>query len=622
MPSDYKRICLDNIREYGEGTRHLDFLGKLYADRTHFLFELLQNAEDAGATQLTFVLHKHQFDIFHDGRPFNEGDVRGVCGVGEGTKAEDMGKIGKFGIGFKSVYGYTCRPCIYSGAEAFAIEHYVRPVGLGTDDVCPPRPWTTIINLPFSEKVLAPDQAYREILKRLRSMTARTILFLRHLRTVEWRAGDEYGLFSRDFVQMGPARKEMAITERAGKEREECWLVFERPVQLPKGSRHLPSGEYEVFNRRLVLPSGKDALKVEVAFFLEQDQRKGDRIAVAPDSKLVAFFPTDKDTELGLLIQGLYATTPARDNIRLNDPWNEHLIAETAMLLVESLDALKGLGLLTAQALATLPLRPARFTNESPFRPIFDAVRTALGERPILPVQGGGFTAAREARLARGVGLIDLLSPQQLGRLLGTGSPIQWLSADISLDRTPDLYRYLVGRFEYGEDPEKLGALVERIEIRPEHVLAQLTPTFLEAQSDEWMIRLYSLFEPIRESDIRKSLATKEIIRLSNGRHVAAHGADGLPRVYLPSRLMLDTDVLTVKAEIARHDQALAFLKGLNLIEPNIATEVIERILPKYQAGQPAVAEATYEADVRNSPYAPANHIVCYTLFYDRRQDT
>src|SRR4051794_24199448 len=70
MPSDYTRIREDNIRQYGEGVRHLAFLGRLYADRTHFIFELLQNAEDAEATCLTFELHENRLEVRHDGRPF------------------------------------------------------------------------------------------------------------------------------------------------------------------------------------------------------------------------------------------------------------------------------------------------------------------------------------------------------------------------------------------------------------------------------------------------------------------------------------------------------------------------------------------------------------------------
>ena len=127
MPTDYDRIRADNIREYGQGTRHLSFLGRLYTDRTHFVFELLQNAEDAGATRILFRLFEDRLEVTHDGRAFNEADVRGVCGVGEGTKVEDMTQIGKFGIGFKSVYAYTEIPEIHSGGEGFRIENYVRP---------------------------------------------------------------------------------------------------------------------------------------------------------------------------------------------------------------------------------------------------------------------------------------------------------------------------------------------------------------------------------------------------------------------------------------------------------------------------------------------------------------
>jgi hypothetical protein len=46
MASDYETICRDNLVEYGNGTRHLSFLERLYSERTHFIFELLQNAED------------------------------------------------------------------------------------------------------------------------------------------------------------------------------------------------------------------------------------------------------------------------------------------------------------------------------------------------------------------------------------------------------------------------------------------------------------------------------------------------------------------------------------------------------------------------------------------------
>ena len=42
MASDYDTIRLENIRKYGKETRHLAFLGRLYSDRTHFVYELLR----------------------------------------------------------------------------------------------------------------------------------------------------------------------------------------------------------------------------------------------------------------------------------------------------------------------------------------------------------------------------------------------------------------------------------------------------------------------------------------------------------------------------------------------------------------------------------------------------
>jgi len=127
VPADYQKIREENIARYGWDTAVLDLLGQLYSERTHFIFELVQNAEDAGATELAFELFADRLELRHDGRPFTEADVRGVCGVGKSAKSGDLTAIGKFGIGFKSVYAYTRSPRIYSGDEHFGIENYVRP---------------------------------------------------------------------------------------------------------------------------------------------------------------------------------------------------------------------------------------------------------------------------------------------------------------------------------------------------------------------------------------------------------------------------------------------------------------------------------------------------------------
>ena len=175
MPSDYNQIREDNIRKYGEGTDHLSLLWRLYTDRTHFIFELLQNAEDAGATRILFELSEELLEVKHDGRPFNLLDVRGVCGVGEGTKAEDLNQIGKYGIGFKSVYAYTSSPEVHSGDEHFRIENYVRPYPADPQEAGDS--WTTLFCFSFDMPKVEAKTAFSEISARLRNLSARTLLF-------------------------------------------------------------------------------------------------------------------------------------------------------------------------------------------------------------------------------------------------------------------------------------------------------------------------------------------------------------------------------------------------------------------------------------------------------------
>jgi hypothetical protein len=113
-----------------EGLERL--LSDLYPDNAHFIYELLQNAEDALATTVEFTLAADRLTVSHDGkRPFSIADIESITNVGQSTKKDDTTKIGKFGVGFKAVFAYTTRPEIRSGAHSFAIEDLCGLVGAG-----------------------------------------------------------------------------------------------------------------------------------------------------------------------------------------------------------------------------------------------------------------------------------------------------------------------------------------------------------------------------------------------------------------------------------------------------------------------------------------------------------
>ncbi|MDG1056183.1 MAG: hypothetical protein P8O83_00525, partial [Flavobacteriaceae bacterium] len=80
----------------------------IYTENKRFIYELIQNADDAGNSEnacLKITIKDDYVVLAHNGKPFSNRDIRGLCGVGIGTKRSDNTKTGYKGIGFKSVFG-------------------------------------------------------------------------------------------------------------------------------------------------------------------------------------------------------------------------------------------------------------------------------------------------------------------------------------------------------------------------------------------------------------------------------------------------------------------------------------------------------------------------------------
>ena len=100
-------------------------LAELYNDPSHFIYEILQNAEDENAQKVVFKLFEDKLDIYHDGKLFDFDDIKGVTGIGIPTKKGDPHAIGKFGIGFKSVFVVADCAYIISNPYLFRFDaHY------------------------------------------------------------------------------------------------------------------------------------------------------------------------------------------------------------------------------------------------------------------------------------------------------------------------------------------------------------------------------------------------------------------------------------------------------------------------------------------------------------------
>ncbi len=568
MSSDYEAITRDNIRRRGE---EFDDIGnllaeKLYGDRAHFIYELLQNTEDALALrrqrepdvdfcgEVLFRLCIDHLEVSHYGKPFDEDDVGGVCDVLRGTKNERLDQIGTFGIGFKSVYAFTRSPDIHSGDEHFAITHFIRPHTVKPrllEDAS-----QTLFYFPFDHPEFDASAAFDLIQSKLKSLGPRALLFLNHVDGLRWIVeGGGRGFYMRDHQTSEDGGTLVQIMGEGTNQddTEEEWLVAHRDVNHPARGEQLP---------------------VKVAYRIERDEVGGSIVGLRP-SLLTAFFPTAKETGLGFLIHGPFASTPARDNIETDSAWNTLLLRELATLVSDSLDVCKQRGFLTPQFLTVLPTDPESFPEGSPFRPIYEAVLEAFQTQSVIPRVGGGHIRADQAVLGRSQELRNLLSPALLTEVFGNSAETRyWVDAAVTENRLPELWQYLRDECHV---PVLDGDAFAR----------QITGHFLEEQDEKWMARFYAFLNGqealwrVSRYGPEGSLRKKAIIRCQDGRQRPPFDSAGNPLVFLPIESKTNCDV--VHRSIYAMEEAAEFMRRLGLVEPDICTRVLDEIIPLYR---------------------------------------
>ena len=160
MPKQVDNVEFEQDYE-GMLRRALERIIQLYTDKSHFVYELLQNAEDAGAKSIKFIQYADRLEVFHDGKPFTKQNLISLCDIGLSDKTDDYNKIGEFGVGFKSVFGICETVKLYSepanyrddnvpGALRFAkkIVDFVRPCSIDFEEL--PKSYTTRFVFPYT----------------------------------------------------------------------------------------------------------------------------------------------------------------------------------------------------------------------------------------------------------------------------------------------------------------------------------------------------------------------------------------------------------------------------------------------------------------------------------------
>ncbi|MFG2594397.1 sacsin N-terminal ATP-binding-like domain-containing protein [Streptomyces sp. NPDC048462] len=162
-------------------------------DRLQVLSEFVQNSDDAGAGQLRILLRPDDLLLAHDGAGLRLADVLPLGMPWLSGKTADSEATGRFGIGLSTLRALTTE------WEVHCHPFHVRFSGTSLEPAAPPElpaeisgPEWTVFRIPLAPGTLTPAQ----LLDWFDDWNDASLLFLRHLRSVEVTAGGHSAVLS------------------------------------------------------------------------------------------------------------------------------------------------------------------------------------------------------------------------------------------------------------------------------------------------------------------------------------------------------------------------------------------------------------------------------------------
>ncbi|MCD7825825.1 MAG: hypothetical protein LUH14_07695 [Clostridiaceae bacterium] len=328
-----------------------------------------------------------------------------------GTKDRNSAQtIGRFGMGFKSVFKYTYQPEIYSDNEAFQIQNYLLPVEISDQWEFKKEKATLAYNtaegkyIPFVKeehltKIVIPflkknedgilkKISGKEVLQKLEQLTGETLLFLNHIKTLYWinKGNGRFAMINLNEDQTDKNLISCHIEGSAydGKEEISRYLKFKNVFNHPDMKAAEVSVAYKVNNRANNVNELTDAAPVWV------------------------YFPTRDMTNLPFYIHGSFETAVSREKLMTPSDFNSYLFDKLGDVIRDSLFELQKRNLITQAFIRRILL--AAFRDEADNRTIpglREKVTSAFRQHALLPDRNGIYRTVSEVSVPVPFGIQD-----------------------------------------------------------------------------------------------------------------------------------------------------------------------------------------------------------------------
>lgn len=540
-----------------------------YKEKAHFVYELLQNADDAQATEAVFELDKKHLVFRHNGTvqftvsSINEtkkkGHINAITGVGNSTKNEKEGNtIGKFGVGFKAVFQYTDEPRIYDDKFWFKIENFIIPTALD-EDYQGRNKGETLFDFPFS----SPRESYNEIVDRLMNLN-NPILFLRHLKQVKIEIPKSDPIvYKKDILEThthGGITHELMSIRNNGK--MDKVHMFTQEVKVTD------ENQKESFHY------------ISVGYFLKKN---GD-LDETTERKVFCFFPTAESFKLKCVVHAPFLLVDSRQQLKdtnLNNDLKSLLadLAADALVLLRDYGKKQGNLLVNENIFKLIPAKEYSYRADNKFR---DAYIAKIQFDKLLLGRGNKYIDSNCAVICHPISMMQVINDQQLEYL-------KWVDDDDDTN-----WRFLREETQKISSQYYVKDILDELDVSSfdgKDFASCISEDFMEKQGFKWAKRLYAHLRN-EQVGLWKRTATgakkkieetpfclSPIILTSTGSWTTPYLKSGALNVYLP--LATDFEGYNfVSSEYEKDKECKAFLLDLGLKEPD-AWDYIQSIILK-----------------------------------------
>lgn len=554
-----------------------------YAETAHFIYELLQNADDANATEVTIILKEDRLLFKHNGTKHFDitseddervGDINSITGIGNSSKENTQNKIGKFGVGFKAVFQYTDTPEIYDDPFKFKIVDLIVPTLIDTD--YPDRnPGETLFVLPFR----SPKNSFNEIKKRLETLQ-NPILFLRHLNKIIWRIETKtakyVNTYSKTLVEKqnynDVTLEKYKVTNFS---REDCLFLFSRNVTITMNE------------------GKKENYPIYIGFYYNEREKS---LVTRGTQNIYCFFPTKESFKTCFISHAPFLLTENRQNIKRDEKLNIELLRCLASLASDSILALRDYGKTHGQLLIDenivdiIPQYETHYydSDDEIFEePMTAAFRKLIEYESVLLSRNGVYLPVEDAYTTTNA-VLELLTQEQFVLLRKNSDEVY----DDEITESIDFLKWeLIMKLNKTDDESNYYDDLKEYSI--EDLGKDISTVFMDAQKKEWVTKFYTFLRNEAPKYWKISPQTKTtahifrsapIVKIQNGEWVPPFVKTTKPNVFLPigNDPNLQSGYNFISEEYLKEEMARKFFDELELKKPDEYDYIRNIVLKKY----------------------------------------